>query len=224
MAGLLAAVFVLLAAVAGVASVGYVQTKLALNRREPTAAGGGRSGGGQGQGRGRPGPRGGAGDAAAVVCGHHQPDAAGLGHRPDGRLHALLAETEAYPDRGFEWYYWQRLCHLEQHTFIGHRAGVLSVSWSPDGTRLATGSVDGTAKVWDAAGGRELLTLKGHTGKVSSVSWSPDGTRLATASKDGTAKVWDAAGGRELAHPQGAYGAGLFRVLVAGRDAAGDRE
>ena len=80
----------------------------------------------------------------------------------------------------------------------GHTGWVRSVSWSPDGTRLATGSDDGTAKVWDAAGGRELLTLKGHTSVVRSVSWSPDGTRLATGSADGTAKVWDAAGGREL--------------------------
>ncbi len=115
-----------------------------------------------------------------------------------GRLRTLLAETEAYPDRGFEWYYWQRLCHSDQHTLIGHRFEVLSVSWSPDGTRLATGSEDITAKVWDVAGGREMHTLKGHTNAVSSVSWSPDGTRLATGSHDGTAKVWDAAGRREL--------------------------
>jgi eukaryotic-like serine/threonine-protein kinase len=115
-----------------------------------------------------------------------------------GRLRALLAETEAYPNRGFEWYYWQRLCHLDQHTLIGHRSAVRSVSWSPDGTRLATGSYDGTAKVWDAAGGRERLTLRAHTNPVDSVSWSPDGTHLATGSEDDTAKVWDAAGGREL--------------------------
>jgi WD40 repeat protein len=115
-----------------------------------------------------------------------------------GRLRALLAETEAYPDRGFEWYYWQRLCHLDQHTLIGHRSEVSSVSWSTDGARLATGSADGTAKVWDAAGGRVLLTLKGHTGPVRSVSWSADGARLATGSADGTAKVWDAAGGQVL--------------------------
>jgi hypothetical protein len=58
--------------------------------------------------------------------------------------------------------------------------------------------MDVTAKVWDAAGGRELLTLKGHTGLVYSVAWSPDGRRLATGSMDVTAKVWDAAGGSEL--------------------------
>src|SRR5262245_29757195 len=114
-----------------------------------------------------------------------------------GRLRALLAEAETYPDRGFEWYYWQRLCHLDQHTLIGHRSEVRSVCWSPDGARLATGGDDGTAKVWDAAGDRERLTLKGHTRAVWSVSWSPDGAWLATGGDDGTAKVWDAVGGRE---------------------------
>ena len=192
--------------------------------RGERAAGGGRSGGGQAKGE--------AGRArTAEQEMRRQWYAASINLMQPawdtgqvGRLHALLAETEAYPDRGFEWYYWQRLCHLEQHTFIGHRAEVISVSWSPDGTRLATGSGDGTAKVWDAAGGRELLTLKGHAGPVFSVSWSPDGTRLATGSEDGTAKVWDAAGGQRTPHPQGAYGPGLVRVLVAGRDAAGDGE
>ena len=141
-----------------------------------------------------------------------------------GRLRQLLAETEAYPDRGFEWYYWQRLCHLDQHTLIGHRAGVLSVSWSPDGTRLATGSWDGTAKVWDAAGGRELLTLRGHT--------EPGQFRVLVAGRDAAGdgeSGWHGEGlgrGRRpgAAHPRGAYGPGLCRVLVAGRDAAGDRE
>ncbi len=73
-----------------------------------------------------------------------------------------------------------------------------SVAWSPDGKRLATGSDDQTAKVWDAASGKELLTLRGHAGSVYSVAWSPDGKRLATGSWDKTAKVWDAASGQEL--------------------------
>ena len=67
------------------------------------------------------------------------------------------------------------------------------MAWSPDGTRLASGSADGTAKVWDAAGGRELLTLAGHTGFIRSVAWSPDGTRLATGGDDGAARIWEAA-------------------------------
>jgi hypothetical protein len=71
------------------------------------------------------------------------------------------------------------------------------VDWSPDGALLATGSWDGTAKVWDAAGASEPITLKGHTAGVFSVAWSPDGARLATGSVDCTAKVWDAADGRE---------------------------
>jgi WD40 repeat protein/serine/threonine protein kinase len=115
-----------------------------------------------------------------------------------GHLRALLADTEAYPDRGFEWSYWQRHAHCELQTFIGHRAGVTAVSWSPDGKRLATASGDGTAKVWDVAGGGELFTLKGHRGGVLSVSWSPDGDRLATGSVDGTARIWDAAGREQI--------------------------
>ncbi len=40
----------------------------------------------------------------------------------------------------------------------------MSVAFSPDGKRLASASQDGTVKVWDAATGQEILTLKGHTG------------------------------------------------------------
>jgi WD40 repeat protein len=74
---------------------------------------------------------------------------------------------------------------------------VNSVSWSPDGSRIATASWDKTARVWDAKTGAETLTLKGHTGPVNSVSWSPDGLRIATASGDKTARVWDATSGAE---------------------------
>ena len=72
------------------------------------------------------------------------------------------------------------------------------VAFSPDGTLLATGSDDKTARLWDAHTGRELRVLKGHCGGVTSVAFSPDGTLLATGSGDHTARLWDARTGRKL--------------------------
>jgi len=115
-----------------------------------------------------------------------------------GRLRQLLEETQASPDRGFEWYYWQRQTHLALKTLQGHLERVVSVAFSPDGQRIVTGGADQTAKVWEAASGRELLTLKGHRSLVNSVAFSRDGQRIVSGSGDQTAKVWDAATGQEL--------------------------
>jgi WD40 repeat protein len=73
---------------------------------------------------------------------------------------------------------------------------ISSVAWSPDGKRLATGSLDSSVKVWDPLTGKELLALSGIHGSVLSIAWSPDGKRLATGSFDNTAKVWDAETGK----------------------------
>jgi WD40 repeat protein len=69
--------------------------------------------------------------------------------------------------------------------------GVLSVGFSPDGLRIVTGSRDKTARVWDAATGREIVVLSGHESWVSSAAFSPDSTRVVTGSRDETARVWD---------------------------------
>ena len=60
------------------------------------------------------------------------------------------------------------------------------------------GCGDHTAKRWDAATGRELLTLKGHTEIVNSVAFLPDGTKLAAGSGDKTVKLWHAATEQEV--------------------------
>jgi len=80
----------------------------------------------------------------------------------------------------------------------GHRGWVTSVAWSPDGTRLCSGSGDNALKVWDAESGRCLSTFLGHSSSVSNVTWSSDGTRLLSGSHDSTLKVWNAESGRCL--------------------------
>jgi WD40 repeat protein len=75
---------------------------------------------------------------------------------------------------------------------------VVGVALSPDGQYMATGSDDGTAKIWDAISGKDLLTLSGYSNAVVEVAFSPDGQRVATVDHDSKAKIWDAVSGKDL--------------------------
>jgi WD40 repeat protein len=82
-----------------------------------------------------------------------------------------------------------------------HPGSILGLSFSPDGTRLASAGGDRTARVWDAATGALLVALQGHANKVHGATFNADGTRLVTASSDGTVRQWDVATGREVEVP-----------------------
>ena len=75
-------------------------------------------------------------------------------------------------------------------TLEGHTDGVAAVSFSPDGSLLASGSSDGTILLWDMRSRERVATL-GHTDGVAAVSFSPDGSLLASGSSDGTILLWD---------------------------------
>ncbi len=88
----------------------------------------------------------------------------------------------------------------------GHDGGVVSVAWSPDGTRLATGALDGMVRLWTSLGTPGPQVQGQHGNAVSGLAWSPDSTRLASASLDGSVRLWivnDGGLGPILEHPGG---------------------
>lgn len=99
--------------------------------------------------------------------------------------------------------------HVHSVTLQGHQGEVFICLWNPHKQQLASGSADGTCRVWgltDAGKSRELgdgvevpvvATVMPHAQfigerfkDVTSLHWSPDGTRLATGCYDGVARVW----------------------------------
>jgi len=74
-------------------------------------------------------------------------------------------------------------------TLEGHTGGVRSVSFSPDGQTIVSGSRDKTIRVWLVESGELVRTLEGHTDEVYSVSFSPDGQSIVSGSWDKTIRV-----------------------------------
>jgi WD40 repeat protein len=74
----------------------------------------------------------------------------------------------------------------------GHRSGVESVTFSPDGRSVLTTGRDGKVFISRSDGGAMQGSLLGHRASVPTGAFSPDGRLVVTASEDGTARLWDA--------------------------------
>lgn len=84
-----------------------------------------------------------------------------------------------------------RNADLATSVFAETLSSVMSVSFSPDGSLLATGDLDGNICLWRVADGQPLLTLQAHTGWIWAVTFSPDGKTLASCSHDWLIRLWD---------------------------------
>ena len=80
-----------------------------------------------------------------------------------------------------------------------HEAAVIALAVNPGGDLIASGSIDHTVRLWDAATGKPRAVLRGHTDAVFAVAFSPDGGQLVSGSADGTVRVWDVSTHAELA-------------------------
>jgi len=140
------------------------------------------------------------------------------------------------PDhRGFEWrYFWRKIRSDALATLSGHSHVVDAVFFSPDGTRLATHSLDGTLKLWDAGTMGEIQSLDGV---ARPAGFTPDSRRFVFGKPDGSCwqfdlaarsptKLQTAVGPMLALHPDGVHvvvlGADALPVLRA-LDATGDQ-
>jgi ribosome assembly protein 4 len=76
-------------------------------------------------------------------------------------------------------------------SIAGHSDSVVSVAFSPDGTRLASGSGDTTVRFWDINTETPQFTCRAHKHWVLAIAWAPNDRRLASADKNGTIFIWD---------------------------------
>src|SRR5260370_41333218 len=78
------------------------------------------------------------------------------------------------------------------YIYSGHYMLVNTVTWSPNGQRIASAGEDRTVQVWDPLNGNDAFTYHNHSDVVTDVTWSPDGQWIASASDDQTVQVGDA--------------------------------
>jgi WD40 repeat protein len=114
----------------------------------------------------------------------------------------LEAHRQRQPDMlGFEWRYLARLCQQSDAglTLRGHSGTVWTVTVSPDGKLIATGSSDRSIKLWDCTSGRLVNTFTGHQGYVHALAFSPNNRWLTSGSRDNTVRIWDTQSHLEVA-------------------------
>jgi WD40 repeat protein len=83
----------------------------------------------------------------------------------------------------------------------GHIGYVLTIAFSPDGSRIVSGSQDNTIRIWDVQTAKQTHRLDGHTNDVRSVAFSSDGHWIASGSDDKTVRVWNSETGEPVGLP-----------------------
>jgi WD40 repeat protein len=91
----------------------------------------------------------------------------------------------------------------------GHSGKITKLSYSNDGSRLASASTDKTVRIWSTTTYNTLKTyitlkiLQGHTGEVTGVAFNQSGSKIITTSNDKSAIIWDVESGKQLATLKG---------------------
>ena len=128
----------------------------------------------------------------------HQGQVSSVAFSPNGKLLATAGSVDGVVK------IWQADSGEQVRALIGHTSGVKSVSFSPDGGRIASASLDRTARVWDVASGAELVMAQPpsavkNTIVFGSIAYGPNGRFVTGGTGDGAAEVWDEGLGQNVA-------------------------
>lgn len=95
-----------------------------------------------------------------------------------------------------------------RHTLLGHDGPITSLAFSADGAKLASGSGDKSARVWDLADAKfpEIARFVGHPAAVTAVAFNTDGQQVLSGAADNGVKLWAVADAKELANFAGHTG------------------
>jgi WD40 repeat protein len=110
----------------------------------------------------------------------------------------------------------QALASRCSHLFEVIMGSIYSVAFSPDGSKIISGSSDKTIRVWDASTGIEMLPpFEAMSTSVNSVAFSPDGFKIISGSDDKTIRLWDASTGGEMLPPPQGHGDRICSVAFS---------
>ncbi|KAG9063959.1 hypothetical protein KI688_004073 [Linnemannia hyalina] len=121
-------------------------------------------------------------------------DVIACAYSSDGRMLAVGAKSWGVRPRVsiYDTSAWTRT-----YSFTGP-GKMVTMAFSPDGTRVVFGGFGGTVRLWDCASGEEMFVMEGHQDYVNSVAFSPCGKQIASSSGDKTVRVWDSRTGESV--------------------------
>jgi WD40 repeat protein len=118
-------------------------------------------------------------------------------------------------DKDFALRIWDPVTGEVRRKLEGHTAPVHAVTWSRDGSRIASADNDGAVRIWNAQTGELIRDIKAHTARASRVAFCrPDGSKFISGGRDSTLREFDVATGCEVRQFEGVHDA-IWDVAVS---------
>ena len=117
-------------------------------------------------------------------------------NRKNPRLMGGMVDDDNVEDNRFSILLWEVPNEKLHFSLKGHTDNINALAFTSNGKMLASGSDDGTIRLWDASSGTEMLNLSSE--KTQVLAFSANRKMLASGSKDGTIHLWDITTGKQL--------------------------